>query len=136
MFGILSLVIGPLATLGGKIADLVVARQQAKTEVEKALIDEQIKQVESIKDVLVAEATSPIASVINSSLRALAAVGPITYVTKIFLWDKVVGAFYGCAGQNTEVCRTLFNTDPLIDTNLNWVLIAVIGFYFVTTIRK
>jgi len=136
MFSVLGLIVGPLATLGGKIADLVVARQQAKTEIEKAKIDEQIKQVSDIKDVLVAEATSPISSVINSSLRALAAIGPITYVTKIFFWDKVVGAFYGCAGQNSEVCRTLFNTDPLIDTNLNWVLIAVIGFYFVTTLRK
>jgi len=56
---------------------------------------------------------------------------------KFFAWDKTVGSLAGCAG---EVGRTLagcetFRTDAL-DANQWWVVIAVVGFYFLASFRK
>lgn len=117
--------VSPIAT---KIADLYLARQQALTDIERAKIDAEIKNLENIKDVLVAE-KSPI----NTFIRAFAAVGPIAYFSKIYLWDKVIGAFYGCASNSSFDCQRLFTTDALSDPTLAWVACAVIGFYFVTS---
>lgn len=120
--------LGLLSPIASKLADLYLARQKAVTETERARIDAEIKNLENIRDVLVAE-KSPI----NTFMRAMAAIGPIAYFTKIFLWDKVIGAFYGCASNNSAVCRTVFNTDALSDPTIAWVAAAVIGFYFVTS---
>lgn len=128
--GILSIfgLISPIAT---KLADLYLARQKAVTDIERAKIDAEIKNLENVKDVLVAE-KSPI----NTFMRAMAAIGPISFFTKIFLWDKVIGAFVGCAANSTLWCTQHFQTDRLDDPTLAWVAAAVIGFYFVTSPRK
>lgn len=122
--------------ISGKIADLLIARQQAKSDVEKAQIDAQIQQLNMQKEVILAETNKSFT--FNGVLRGLAAIGPIAYLLKIFLWDKTIGAFYGCSGLRGDVnpdCH-IFNTDRLSDPNLNWVMVAVIGFYFLTTIRR
>ena len=128
MFTSILSILGFVSPIASKLADLYLARQKAITDVERAKIDAEIKNLENIRDVLVAE-KSPI----NTFMRALAAIGPISFFTKIFLWDKVIGAFYGCSASNTLDCRRLFTTDPLSDPTLAWVACAVIGFYFVTS---
>lgn len=121
--------LGPsLISLGDKLAGLVIARQQAKTQEELAKINQQIEEVHDKRAVLIAESGSRI----NSIIRAIAAIGPIAYLTKIFLWDKVIGSIVGCAGSAAEHCKTVFNTDQL-DANLWWVVLGVIGFYFLVT---
>lgn len=130
MISLILSALGLLSPIATKLADLYLARQKAITDIERAKIDAEIKSLENIKDVLVAE-KSPV----NTMMRALAALGPIAYFSKIFMWDKVIGAFYGCAGSNLAQCRRLFTTDPLSDPTLAWVACAVIGFYFVTSRR-
>lgn len=127
MFASILSILGILSPIASKISDLYLARQKAKSDKEIAEIDAQIKQLENVRDVLVAE-KSPI----NTFMRALAAIGPIAFFTKIFLWDKVIGAFSGCAANSTVWCTRMFQTDRLDDPTLAWVACAVIGFYFVT----
>ena len=128
MFAAILSVLGIVSPIATKLADLYLARQQAKTDIERAKIDAQIQSLENIRDVLVAE-KSPI----NATLRAMAAIGPIAYFSKIYLWDKVIGSFYGCALNNSPECLRMFTTDPLSDPTLAWVAAAVIGFYFITS---
>lgn len=128
MFATILSFLGFISPIASKLADLYLARQQAKTDIERAKIDAEIKNLENIKDVLVAE-RSPI----NTFMRAVAAIGPIAYFSKIYLWDKVIGAFYGCAANNSTECVRLFTTDSLSDPTLAWTATAVIAFYFVTS---
>ena len=127
--------VNPVFGLASKIADLIIARQAAATDLEKADIQRQIDQLQAQRDVMLAENNKLFT--LNGCLRGLAAIGPIAYVTKVFLWDKVIGAFVGCsgvAGDRDPLCH-IYNTDILKDPNLNWVMVAVIGFYFLTSKR-
>ncbi len=128
--GILSL-LGLISPLVSKILELKAARDAAASDIEKAKIDAAIQQLEFVQAIQVAEK-----STINTVMRAIAASGPIAYFTKIFLWDKVIGAFYGCSQNNSLDCRSLFSTDPLVDPTLAWMATAVIGFYFVASVIK
>lgn len=129
---------GPITQLGMKIADLMVAKQAAKTETEKALIQEQIEQLHSQRDVLVASMGNPVSRTIYWVLLSIAAIGPVTYISKIFLWDKVVGSIVGCTrgvAHLNDSCST-FTTDALVDPNLWWVVIAVFTFLFLASRNK
>lgn len=123
---------GPISAVISKISDLKMAKLAADSNIEKAKIDEQIQEAHDRQSVLVAEAGNRIAAALNASVRLLLTVGPALFLTKVFAWDKVVGSFSGCAGKlqldMLKKCQT-FKTDPL-DTNLWWVIIAVIAFYF------
>lgn len=130
ILGFITGLAGPIASVVGKISDLQIAKVNAASNVEKAHIDAQIEEAHDRKAILIAEAGNRIACLINSVTRLVLTVGPASVLLKIFLWDKVVGSFYGCAGRagNAIKCAT-FNTDPL-DTNLWYVILAVIAFYF------
>lgn len=124
LLGLLSGLAGPIATVAGKIADLKAARIAADGDTAKAVIDERIQALHDRQAVLVAEAGSRI----NGAMRALLALGPTVYLGKVFLFDKVLGSFLGYT-------KDVFTTDAL-DPNLWWVVISVIGFYFLSTWRK
>lgn len=113
MIGLLLGLIDPISRIAGKIADAKVAQANAQTDREKIAADERVRALESKRDVMMAEKGSPV----NAFMRAALAVGPMLYLNKIFIWDKVLGGLTG--GR----------TDP-IDANLWNVIIAVIGFYF------
>lgn len=102
-----SLGIGTIAT---KIAAAYEARQKAVTDTQKIQADERIKTLEARRDVMVAEAGSPI----NAVIRAGIAIGPMLYLLKIFVWDKVLG---------------LGSTDAL-SSELWEVVKATLAFYF------
>ena len=131
MLSILGFITG-LAPIFGEIAGQILSLEKARliavTDVQKAELNKQIEELHDKRAVLVAEAGNRL----NSTMRFLIALGPAIYLGKIFIWDKTVGAFAGCAGKTSEYCRTIFQTDPL-DYNLWWVALGVVGFYFLTT---
>lgn len=124
---------GPLFnSISEGIFSLQKAKINATTEQARIEINKEIEALHDKRAVLVAEAGSRL----NAITRAFIAVGPALYLNKIFLWDKVIGSLSGCAGVNSDFCRTMFQTDPL-DPYLWGVATAVIGFYFLSsTLRK
>lgn len=118
MIGFLLSLVNPISSIVGKIADAKVAMANAETDKDRIAADERVKTLEARRDVLVAEAGSGI----NTFMRGGLAFGPMCYLLKIFLFDKVLGSFLGKT-------RDIFTTDPL-DENLWKVVVAVVGFYF------
>lgn len=134
----LSLVLGFVTGLAGPVSeairsinDLKKQRLVAETDQERARLDAEIREAESRKAVLLAEAGQRLASAINASIRAFIAIGPASYIFKYYFWDKVVGSFVGCANLRgpKSGCET-FVTDGL-NPEMAAVLTAVIAFYFV-----
>ena len=134
----IGLIIGAITGLAGPISeairsvnDLKTKRLTVESDKERALIDAELREAEGRKAVLVAEAGNRIAGAINAAMRAALAIGPIAYVLKYYLWDKVVGSFAGCAnlpkGKQPDHCST-FVTDGL-NPEMAAVLTAVIAFY-------
>lgn len=130
-----SFLTGPLVTISLKIADLIIERNKANNEVEKARIDLGIQQLQAQSKVIHSAMGNHATGVIYWCLLSLAALGPVAYISKIFLWDKTIGAFLGCSGHSGDInpdCH-IFNTDKLGDPNLWWITIAVFGFLFLTS---
>lgn len=127
---------GPLLSLGNNIVELQKQKSDAKTQVAKAEIDAQVEALHDRRAVLIAEAGNRLANALNASMRFLLALGPLLVLSKILIWDKVVGSFKGCAGPAARPidCAT-FRTD-MLDTNLWWVITAVIAFYFIASKLK
>lgn len=127
---------GPISNVISKITDLKIMRAKADSDVARHLIDQQIEELHDKRAVLVAEAGNRTATILNVSIRSLLALNIIVLLSKVFIWDKVVGAFVGCRGPagRTVECVS-YGTDGL-DPNLWWVVMAVIGFYFITTWKK
>lgn len=121
-----------LINIAGRLTDLAEAKIRAKTDVEKAIIAEQIEAVHDKRAVLVADVGSRIATILDVGTRTAFALLALIYVAKILVWDKVIGAFYGCTGHIT--CH-LFQTDP-IDNNMWWIILGIIGFYFVISFNR
>ena len=119
VLGFITGLAGPIRDIAGKIADLKIAQVQASTDQEKAKINGEIEEARNRQLVLTAEAGSRI----NAIIRGAIAFGPMIYLTKIFMWDKVIGSYVGYT-------ENMFQTDPL-DDNLWKVVVAVIAFYFV-----
>ena len=133
MLSILSFITGlapALTSIWTSISDLQKTKIIAATDVEKAQIQAQINELHDKAQVLIAEAGSRF----NSYVRLGLAIGPAAYITKIFLWDKVIGSFVGCNASESVYC-TSFTTDALKDPNLWWIALTVVGFYFVTSSR-
>jgi hypothetical protein len=134
MLSIITTLLGfadPITKIVGKIVDLRAQQTNAATEVEKAAIGEEIAALQARRDVLIAESSSRV----NPFMRALIAIGPALFICKVFLFDKVLGAFVGCNGDTSTMpgCR-VFSTDAL-DPNLWFVVTAVLSFYLLTTNR-
>lgn len=130
ILGFITGLAGPISEVTGKITDLKKARVVADSDQEKARIDALIRENEDRKAVLVAEAGNRVAGTINASIRAFIAIGPASYVFKYYFWDKVVGAFVGCANlRGPKVGCETFATDGL-SPEMAAVMTAVIAFYF------
>lgn len=124
MLAFLGLLLPGAVQLAMKIADLYTARQAANTELEKAQIDAAIKSLENQRDVILKSQDNPWTAKIYWSLVVAAASGPIVYISKIFLMDKVLASLIGKTPN-------IFWTDPL-DDNL-WKIVAIVfGFLFVS----
>lgn len=119
-FNLISLIPGLFNTINGitnAIANERIAVVNAKTDQERIAAQERLNTLQSQRDVLVEDAKH---SQLDTIMRFLIAIGPAAFLTKIFLWDKVIGSF---------TSDNVWKTDPL-DPNLWGVITAVIGFYF------
>jgi len=115
--GWLSILLGLADPIEKITAAIVQARANAlnaQTEQEKIAAQEQIAELQARRDVLVAEAS---VSRANIWVRTLFAVPVILVLWKLFIWDKVLGAY------------THGHTDDL-SPELWQAIMIVIGFYF------
>lgn len=133
--GLLSGLFGTLNGITSAISNAQIAKINAQTAQEQIHAQETINTLQARRDVMIAESAH---SNINGIMRFIVAVGPASYLLKIFLWDKVVGAVVGCTVLGAAGCSS-FNTDAL-DANLWNVVMVVLGFYFLydasTTITR
>jgi|SRR5437899_1143488 len=98
-------------TVTKAIANEKIALLKAQTEEDKAIIQEKINTLQGKRDAMLADSQH---SSLDMWIRAGLSIGPASYITKIYLWDKVL---------------KLGTTDPV--TPEQWqVLMAVVGFYF------
>lgn len=103
------------------LSNLEIAKTQAKSATEIAEIDAKIAAGHDRVMVLQAEAWSRL----NMIMRFLLAFGPMVYLNKLFVFDKVIGSFLGHSKAGD-----MFSTDSL-DSNLWMVVTVVLSFYFV-----
>lgn len=107
----------------------------ATTDRERAEITGRIEALQIQRDVLVADAAK---SKLDLYLRTAAALGPIAYVDKYYLWDKVIGSLAGCVGKMDEATAkscAIFTTDPV--STEEWILVGIVyGFLFVHSMVK
>lgn len=126
---------GTLNGITSAISNAQIAKINATSAEEVARIQETLNTLQARRDVMIAESAH---SNLNGIMRFTIAVGPAVYLCKIFLWDKVVGAIFGCTVVGAAGCSS-FNTDAL-DANLWNVVMVVLGFYFLydasTTITR
>lgn len=119
MFGFLTAIlpfVDPIARITDKIVDLRAKRLNAETEQKKIQADEDVAVLQARRDVLISESGSKI----NALIRIAFAFPCAVYINKLIIWDKVLG--WG-------------STDNLSD-NLWWIVMVVIGFYFVERITR
>ncbi len=102
-------------TVSNNLSNERINLQNATTDREKNEIQERISALQATRDALIADAAK---SKVDMWVRVGFAAGPLVYLNKIFLYDKVLG--YG-------------STDPL-DPHLWYVVMVIIGFYFVHNI--
>lgn len=127
---LLGLIPGAFNTINGitnAISNERIRKIDATTDQQRIQADERIKSLEAKRSVLVAEAGI---SKINAVMRAAIAASVVVVLAKLYMWDKVVGSFSGCAGlMGSALECQVFRTDPL-DSNQWGIIVAVVGFYF------
>lgn len=101
-----------LNTIAGAIANERIAALNATTDQERIQAQERISALQAQQAVLIADGQR---SNLDIWVRSLIAFGPMVFLNKIFIYDKVLGL------GSTE----LKNTDYLWN-----VIMVVLGFYF------
>jgi hypothetical protein len=114
MFSLLGLILpGLFQTINGitnAIANEKIAQLKATTDQERIASQERINTLEAKKAAMLADSQH---SSLDTWMRVFISIGPASYLTKIFLWDKVL---------------KLGSTDQV--TPDQWqVVMAVCGFY-------
>lgn len=129
MLSLLSFLPGIFSTINGitnAISNEKIAALNATTQEEQIAASERVATLQAQRDVLISDLS---VSRLDIYLRSLIALGPTSYLLKIFLWDKVIGSFSHCSGTTAPGTCITFDTDP-IDPNLWNVIMVIIGFYF------
>jgi hypothetical protein len=114
-----SFITGLFGTINGitnAISNEKIAAITATTEEAQIAANERVATLQQQRDVLIADSAH---SNLDLYIRSFIAIGPGSYILKIFLWDKVLGHW------------TNGSTDPL-DVNLWQVVMVVLGFYFLS----
>lgn len=99
-----------IGTIANKIVAAYETRAKAETDTQRIAANERIKTLEARRDVMVAEAGSPV----NSFIRAGFALPFVIYNAKLVIWDKVLG----------------WGTTDGLSNELFQIELACIGFYF------
>lgn len=114
------------SSISKNITDLKMKQVEATSNTERAKLEAEIQSLQFKKDVLVANAGNRMFTIATFAL----ALGPISYVLKYYLWDKVIASFVGCNGQAAKLiegCQS-YATDP-ISPEMAVAMTAVIGFF-------
>jgi len=122
---ILGQLFGTVNGITKAIADEKIAGINATTEQERIHSAERVQTLQAKRDLMIAEAGT---SRLNIIVRSVIARGPATILTKLFIWDKVIGSLVGCSQAPRGTCG-IFTTDPL-DVNQWQIVMIVVGFYF------
>jgi len=122
---ILGQLFGTVNGITKAIADEKIAGINATTEQERIHSAERVQTLQAKRDLMIAEAGT---SRLNIIVRSVIALGPATILTKLFIWDKVIGSLVGCSQAPRGTCG-IFTTDPL-DVNQWQIVMIVVGFYF------
>ena len=136
ILGFITGLAGPALNFAGRLTDLKIAQVNARTDIEKAKVNQEIEEVHDKRAVLIADAGNRISSFLNGTMRFILAIPAAAIVWKLLFWDKVIGSIDGCVGDAGQEARCLiYNTDPL--DAYQWAIIALVtGFYFVAIMRK
>lgn len=114
-----------LTSIGDKIADAYKAKQEALTDRDRIAAEEQIKTLESQRDVLIAEQANASTRWVRPTLALIV----VIYLFKVIVFDKVIGSLI--LPWLWAPAHALFRTDPLSEP-LQWFVTVVIAAYFVT----
>lgn len=117
LLGLIPSAFSTINSITSAISNAKIAAINATTDQERIAAEAEVETLQARRDVLIADAAQ---SHVDIYIRSLIAIGPAVYLTKIFIWDKVLNAW------------TNGNTDPL-DPNLWNVIMVVLGFYFLAT---
>lgn len=117
LLGLLPKAFDTIDNITNAISNEKIAALNATTAQEQTAAQERISALQSARDVLIEDAKH---SNLDIYIRSAFAIGPLVYLTKIYLYDKVL---------------SLGSTDPL-DPNLWSVVMVTIGFYFLHAIVK
>jgi hypothetical protein len=120
---------GVFKSISADISNVQIAKVNAQTQQEKDQLNLREQELHDKRAVIVAEAGSRI----NAIMRALAAIGPILYLFKVFVFDKVIGSLLGYACFQGKC--SIFTTDKL-DDNLWGIVLLVLSFYFVADLKN
>lgn len=118
LLGLIPSAFTALGQITSAISNAKIAQISATTQQDQIAATERVTTLEAQRDLMVADAAH---SNLDIYIRSLIAIGPTAYLTKIFLWDKVLQAW------------TNGSTDP-IDANLWTVIMTVLGFYFLHSV--
>jgi hypothetical protein len=117
LMSLLGLLPGAFTTINGitnAISNEKIAALNATTAQDQIVANEKVATLEAQRDLMISDSQH---SSLDIWMRTMVAIGPATYLCKIFLWDKVLQEW------------THGTTDPL-DPNLWQVVMVVLGFYF------
>jgi hypothetical protein len=128
LIGIIPAALNTINGIESAISNEKLAQISAKSQADVTASNERILSLQARRDILVKEAATP-SGIWNARIRAGLALGPMLFIDKVLIWDKVVGSFVGCSGKTAPETCGMFNTDP-IDQHQWYVIMAVILFYF------
>lgn len=122
-------------SLGKSITGLIQRKAELRSDVEKANIDASVQELQARRDILIAEAKQERSAFVNACMRGFLAIPAGIALWKLIVWDKVIGSFKGCAAKLPSLDCVTHRTDAF-DANMWWVILGVVGFYFVTMRNK
>lgn len=115
--GVLQAITDPITKITGQIADTRVRLAQEQNSERRIELEERAKSLEMKRDVLVAESRDPT----NRLIRALMALPVVLWLWKTVVFDVVLH-------------RWLQWSTPELPEQLTYIMMTIIGFYFVDTL--
>jgi hypothetical protein len=119
---------GSIADVMNKRTELEAKKVEAKNNVERAKIEQEIAAVDARKDVLIAEAQAGIRN--NSVIRNFIGFSIATLIFKVFVINLSIGPIAGCVGDRTGQPGCYIFTMDNIPLEMAGLLGIVTAFYF------
>lgn len=125
LLGLLPKALGTIDNITNAIANEKIEGLRQTTQQAQIASAERVSLLQAQRDALIAESNRSKAPIyVQSTLASIV----IIVLAKLMVWDKVVASFVGCNGHTEPGTCMMFNTD-LLDPNMWWMMMAVVGFY-------